>query len=411
MTGAGARRFLLLGLLLAAGSLPGGARPLAGQDTGTLAEQIRESQLRLEQIRAERERLQREMQATRTRVESVASELQNIERQISASRGILAELDLQAEVTAVRVEENSRELLLTRERLRESQAILNRRLRDIYKLGPLHSVRVLLGAGSFTDLVNRYRYLRLMANYDRGLVIRVGELEQTLELQNTDLRRSLQELGFLRETKLGEVVELRSVEQDRQATLQRFRSQERQTRSRLEELEQDLARLTTLVDDLEARRLEAERRRAAGPATMATGDAGLLDWPVDGEILYRFGRQRQPNGTVLRWNGVGIQAPAGAPVRAVRAGRVVLAGPFEGYGPTVILSHGAGFYTLYLYLEEVGVVEGRTVEAGQVVGTVGGQDTPEGPHIEFQIRAPTDGTSPQAQDPLQWLRSRGGGNP
>jgi len=85
----------------------------------------------------------------------------------------------------------------------------------------------------------------------------------------------------------------------------------------------------------------------------------------------------------------------------------VLAGPFEGYGTTVMISHGDGFYTLYLYLEELGVVEGREVATGQAVGTVGGVDTPEGPHLEFQIRAPVDGGSPQAQDPLQWLRPAG----
>jgi len=109
---------------------------------------------------------------------------------------------------------------------------------------------------------------------------------------------------------------------------------------------------------------------------------------------------------MLRWNGIGIAAEPGTPVRAVRAGRVEMAGPFEGYGPTVILSHGEGFYTLYLYLEEIGVVEGRGVDAGQVVGTVGGADTPEGPHLEFQIRAPQEGDRPQAQDPLRWLRPR-----
>ena len=85
---------------------------------------------------------------------------------------------------------------------------------------------------------------------------------------------------------------------------------------------------------------------------------------------------------------------------------MALAGPFEGYGPTVVLSHGGGFYTLYLYLEEIGVREGLDVDAGQVVGTVGGSQTPEGPHLEFQIRAPVGGGAPQAMDPLQWLRSR-----
>jgi murein DD-endopeptidase MepM/ murein hydrolase activator NlpD len=72
----------------------------------------------------------------------------------------------------------------------------------------------------------------------------------------------------------------------------------------------------------------------------------------------------------------------------------------------VVLSHGGGFYTLYLYLEEIGVVQNRTVEAGQVVGTVGGRGTPEGPHIEFQVRVPVEGGAPVAQDPLQWLRAR-----
>ena len=86
---------------------------------------------------------------------------------------------------------------------------------------------------------------------------------------------------------------------------------------------------------------------------------------------------------------------------------MALAGPFEGYGPSVVLSHGGGFYTLYLYLEEIGVVQGREVAQGQVVGTVGGSQTPEGAHIEFQIRAPVAGGAPQAMDPLQWLKSRG----
>ena len=53
------------------------------------------------------------------------------------------------------------------------------------------------------------------------------------------------------------------------------------------------------------------------------------------------------------------------------------------------------------------MVEGREVMEGEVVGTVGGADTPEGAHLEFQVRAPMeDGSSPQAQDPLIWLRSR-----
>ncbi|HEX2187448.1 MAG TPA: peptidoglycan DD-metalloendopeptidase family protein, partial [Longimicrobiaceae bacterium] len=144
------------------------------------------------------------------------------------------------------------------------------------------------------------------------------------------------------------------------------------------------------------------RAPAAEASRLSTRDLGALGWPVEGSVLYRFGRTTTPSGTTLRWNGIGIGAPRGTPVKAVEAGTVALAEPFEGYGPSVVVSHGGGYYSLYLYLDDVRVAEGAEIARGQVVGTVGGQGTPEGTHIEFQIREPGG----QAVDPLTWLRKR-----
>ena len=382
------------------------AGALAGQTD--LRREILESQRRVEQIRAERSRLEGEIGDVRKRVRDASEDLANVERRLSASRSVLAEIQFQSDAVTQSIQETTRELVQAREKLAENEAVLNRRLRDIYKMGPLHTVGVLLGASSFTDLLNRYRYLQRIASFDRSLVSRVETIEGELVERNDDLRQRMAELGSLRQNRLSEVAQLRSVESERQTALAEFRSRERQTASRLEQLDADEGRMTQLIGDLETRRREIEARTATAraDASPSADDAGSLDWPLDGEVIYRFGRERRPNGTVLRWNGIGISASPGSPVTAVRAGTVVLAGPFEGYGPTVVLSHGDGFYTLYLYLEETGVVEGRTVSIGQVVGTVGGTDTPEGPHIEFQVRAPVNGGSPQAQDPLQWLSAR-----
>lgn len=404
-------RFLMA--MVCALLLPAVPLPAAGQQPEDLRREIQESQRRLEEIREERARLQREMTSLRSRVQDVSGQLQNIERQLSASRSVLAEIDFQVEAVSERSHATSAHLLRTREEFRERQALLNVRLRRIYKRGALHTAEVLLGADSFVDLLNRYRYLQMMAGYDRSLLTHVKRLEDELTFQSQDLQESLAEMGRLRQQQLEELAELRHVEENHQRTLDQFRTRERQAMSRMDQLAADEGRLTGLVVELERRRLEEERRRAragtgdAGATpTMAAGDMGSLDWPVTGELLYRFGPERRPNGTVLRWNGIGIRADPGTPVRAVRGGTVAMAGPFEGYGPSVILSHGDGFYTLYLYLEEVGVVEGRQVSAGQVVGTVGGASTPEGPHLEFQVRAPVGGGPPQAMDPLEWLRRR-----
>jgi len=402
-----ARRLLPLALV-AAVAAPGNAA--AQQDS--LRSQIRASQERLEQIRIEREQLQAEMEELRSRVHDIASELVNIERQVAASTRALRELDFQAAALDSSVAATTRELIATRDRLRERTILLHERLRSIYKRGPLHTARVLLSAESFSDLLSRYKYLHLIAAYDRRLVEHVRRLEANLVVQERNLREDQQQLERLRQEKNEELARLRELQARHQATLARYRSREREAADRLAQLARDEARLTDVIAELERRRLEAERRRVvaggapAGEGTITTADLGSLAWPVEGSLVYRFGPERRPNGVVLRWNGIGIAAPAGTPVRAVEAGTVVMARPFEGYGPSVMLSHGGGYYTLYLYLGSISVKEGDLVTRGQVIGTVGGERTPEGPHIEFQVRVPVLGGAPQPTDPLEWLRQR-----
>lgn len=401
--------FLVVALVLA-------AAPTTGHAQAPTEQEIRESQQRLEQIRRERVQLRNEMETIRTRVHDISSELSNLQQQVNASASLLTELEFQVTQRETQMLENTRNLLRTQDRLAERKALLQRRLRDIYRRGPLHDAEVMLTARSFADLINRYRYLLLVARRDRSLVSEVSRLEDQLVIRERALRRDLDELRRVRAEKEEEYSRLSSLETEQERALASVRERERSTAARIERLARDEQRLSSLITDLERRRREAERlaaerRRAAGASarptasTLSTSDLGNLGWPVDGQVVYRFGRASQPNGTVIRWNGVGIGAEAGTPVRTVEAGTVVMAGPFEGYGPTVVVSHGGGYYSLYLYLRDVSVAEGDEVTRSQVVGTVGGESTPEGAHIEFQIRAPGG----QAVDPLGWLQSRSGG--
>lgn len=377
--------------------------------------ELRESQSRLEQIRLEREKLQKEMERLRNQADDVTSQLINIERQVAASANMLRELDFQSTVLAATIDSTTRQLLLARDRLRERRIVLQHRLRAIYKRGPLHTARVLLSAESFSDLLNRYKYLHHVAVYDRKLVRDIGLLERDLVGKERQLTEDHARLQQLRAEKLDEFAQLQSLEAEYARTLQAVRAREKQTQGRLEQLARDEARLTNMIAELERKRKEEERRRVvaggrpAGEGSITTRDLGALDWPVEGNLVYRFGPERRPNGVTLRWNGIGIASQPGTPVRAVEEGTVVMAGPFEGYGPTVMISHGAGYYTLYLYLASVAVQEGDRVAARQVIGTVGGEKTPEGPHIEFQVRAPVGRSGvPEPVDPLSWLRSRAG---
>jgi peptidoglycan hydrolase CwlO-like protein len=286
--------------------------PLAGQ-VAQIRREIIDSQRRLEEVREERSRLQQEMTNLDGRVRNTASELANVERQVSASRSAVAEVDFQVEAVGSEIEGTSRNLLRTRERLQTSKAILHRRIRDIYKRGALHSVGVMLGAGSFPDLLTRYRYLRLIASYDRTLVRRVGDLETDLAQENDDLQISMASLGLLRQSRLSEVAALRSVENTHRRTLVGYRAEEEEAATRLGELDLDETRIGALLTDLEARRVEIERAaaRRGAPSTLLTADVGTMNWPVDGELIYRFGREERPRGC---WYG-----RSGRPVRRLRS--------------------------------------------------------------------------------------------
>jgi septal ring factor EnvC (AmiA/AmiB activator) len=397
----GARWLLAVAILVL---LPGGA---AGQ-SDRVQRDLRQSRLKLDSILEERTQLQREMELLKTRMRDASRELVNIEKQRNASTAALLELELQSELLGESVTRTDEELDLTRRKLRRRTAELHERLRSIYKRGPLHTTQVLLRADNFGDLMNRYKYLHLITAHERRVIEDVARLERELVQQEAELKDTQMRLELLRQEKSGEVAQLERVERQRQRTLQDFRKQETQAASRLDQLAKEQARLTDAVATLERRRREEEARTAGGaPAgTLTTRDLGSLAWPVDGTVAYRFGPERKPNGVVLKNQGIGIAAPAGTAVKAVEAGVVELAGPFPGYGSTVIVSHGGGYRTLYLYLRAINVREGQRIIAGQIVGTVGGEQSAEGAHIEFQVRVPVQGGTIEAVDPLKWLRDR-----
>lgn len=388
----------LLALVIAAG-------PLAAQQPQDTA--LQRSQERLQEIRREREQLQRELARLRGRVHSLSSEISNIERQLTIAGRIVSELDLQVAAMGSQIERLTADLIVTEDALAEKRAILQHRLIEIAKRGPLFTAQVLLAAESFGDLLSRYKYLYMVSRQDRQLVRDVQALRDSVRAQRDGLLNLRSSLERRRDERAEEAERLRRLEREREHSLEQSRREQRRAEARLEQLARDEARLNAIIADLERRRRAAEaarlsRREPVTPSRLRTADLGRLDWPVTGEIVFEFGRQPGPGNTTIRRNGIAIAAPAGTPVRAVADGTVRLAQQLGTYGLSVLLDHEGGYYSMYGQLQSAVVTVGQTVQRGQIVGSSGGTNTDEGPHLYFEIR----GNGGQALDPIQWLRQR-----
>ncbi len=370
--------------------------PVSGQQRPTLIQRLRENQERLEEIRRERQRWQGELNRLQGQAHTLSQELDNIDRQKSATSRIVNELDRQIGSLGSELDTVSIDLVLAQDALAEKRAVLETRLVEIYKRGSLWIFEVLLAAESFGDLLSRYKYLYLVSRQDRALTREIEELRGRVAQRRRELVTVHGELGRQRGDRVQELSRYAALERRRQQALRSTRASQQEATRRLDNLARDEERLATIIAEL-------ERERARNPAaagSISDGSIGTLSWPVDGRVIYRFGRQPGPGNTAIRRHGIGIAVPEGTPVRAVAGGAVEHAGSFGTYGPTVLVDHGGGFYTLYLYLARVDVAVGQTIPAGHVVGRSGGSSTEDGPHIEFQIR----GQGGIALDPLTWLK-------
>jgi septal ring factor EnvC (AmiA/AmiB activator) len=378
------------------------AAPLAAQRPAPFDQQLRDNQQRLESIRRERSAVEEELERLRTQAHSISDELANIERQKETTNRIVNELDRQISGLSDQIDRTTVDLLLAQNALGEKRAVLEHRLVDIYKRGPLYLYQVLLAAESFGDLLSRYKYLYLVSRQDRLLANDMSKLQRRIGRERQTLVDARDVLGRRKIERTEELDRYLALERARQTSLRETRRSTREAQLRLSELERDEKSLNDRIAALERARLEAEARGAAASAAITTSDLGQLEWPVEGRILYQFGTAAGPNNTRIPWHGIGIGATIGTPVRAVAAGTVSLAGALGTYLTSVLIDHGSGYYTFYGYLSDATVTLGERVLRGQVIGHVGGGSSDQGPHLHFEIR----GRGGIALDPINWLKSR-----
>ncbi len=356
----------------------------------------------LDRIRRERTELERRMASLQGDVHDLSEELANLDRQRVATEKVLTTLDRQLASINEVVNETTGEMTAAETELAQRRATLQQRLVDIYKRGPLYSAEAMLSARSFGELVARYKYLHEIARHDRALVRRVEVLRDEIVRQRGELVKLRDAVADNRGDKQKEEERLAALTRVRASSLQQAQRTTSRIQQRLKEIHESERRLGSVIAAIEAERLRTAAARPNAPratSTLRSTAAGRLDWPVNGSLLYRFGRVINPNNTTTRWNGVGIAAPVGSPVKAVAPGTVVSVGQLGTYGLTVILQHGAGDYSIYASLASAALRTGATVRKGDVIGTVGISDPDLAPHLHFEIRP-----QGRAVDPESWLR-------
>ena len=115
----------------------------------------------------------------------------------------------------------------------------------------------------------------------------------------------------------------------------------------------------------------------------------------------RFGNRRSYNGSPYKFfhTGLDVVGKPGTEIFAPAAGEVVFAGPLTVRGNATVINHGWGVYTAYMHQSKIMVDVGDQVEAGQLIGLVGGTGRVQGPHLHWEVWV-----GGVQVDPIDWLK-------
>ncbi|MEJ2553364.1 MAG: peptidoglycan DD-metalloendopeptidase family protein [Gammaproteobacteria bacterium] len=337
----------------------------AGASTAAVtAEGARAKAAELERLRHTIRELSNNLGSLRSQHKDERAKLRALNNRIRHMNRSLHKLEDQRRQQADRLARLRAQRQASQAQLARQQRTLAQLLRAAYLLEQESPIKILLNA---TEPATVERSLRYYDYFYRSRAEHIAAINTTL----TDLNNLAQGIEH-RQHKLDALI-------DRRNTQRRDLERSRHERNRL------LAELNRDIKNTK-QRLFARLK-------------GRLPMPARGTVTARFGASRHVGR--LKWQGIVINAAAGADVKAVAAGRVVFADWLRGFGLLIIVDHGNGYMSLYGYNQELHKGVGDTVKAGEVIANVGSNGGHKQSGLYFEIRH--QGTP---INPLHWCKAR-----
>jgi murein hydrolase activator len=355
----------------------------------------------LQSLKAEIDANRKEIEHLRTKEKDLTRLQERIRRDRELTRRYLGELQSQDDALRSDLAERQVDLLGKESEARDATERLRRGIRYYYRVRHVAGPELLFSSRSFSELFARAQFLARLVYRERVELLALADERQRLSEAATVLEQRRQGVEQLSEEKKRQEQYLLRQGVEAQAQMREVRDERADREKRVKELEESQAAIRKMIERLERDRANVSKR---GQTPTVAGNLApqrrKLPWPTKGTVIGEFGMEVNPKyGTQVPSNGIDIAAEVGAPIIAIQAGVVEFVDWLPGYGRTVILNHGSGYYTLYAHASEVSVRRGESVQAGQTIARVGDTDSIKGPCLHFELR---QGAS--ALNPREWLQ-------
>ncbi len=299
------------------------------------------------------------------------------------------------------------ELQAAQEKEAKYNALFLERVRSMEEDGTVSYLSVIFNAESFSDMLDQIDRVTEIMEYDNHIMDELAAARQAVADAKAQLEADKADEEAARSELATQQADLVAQEKQVDSLIAQIKAQSDTYASQLEELQADANAIAGQISSAEkayaaqiaeAKRQEELRRQqqqqqqqqqgssGSTSASTTTGSGGYI-WPLSGytRISSPFGYRNCPfHGRELH-GGCDIPAPGGTPIKAAKAGVVIISTYGASYGNYVVIAHGDGTRTMYAHQSSRAVSAGQTVSQGQTIGYVGSTGSSTGNHLHFEV--------------------------
>ena len=319
-----------------------------------------------------------------------------------------ARREIEAKIKAI-----SRSIKELENTLKRQQKFIELRLRALWEFGTLGVLNVVFSSKSLDELYSRQQYLLFILQKDRAMrdaflknLTKLKKKKESLDHEKELLIKVEREIETT-------AIKLEETKETKRIFLEDLKGQEESYRRLLSSLQATESGISKLIERLKR---EASHKKKPSHHTSTSEGKGQKApqraITFESKIVENIGKLTPPilNAYMIVTserdprvpkNGIILESPMGAPVRAIFDGTIKYVGKVKGYGTVVIIDHGSGYMSLLGYLARAFVKPGQKVFEGEAIGLAGpGGLVDSGTYLEIR----KDGKPVSA---LKFLDTRG----
>ena len=368
-------------------------------------EELRYQNDAINKMKKEIEELSSKLRKANIRETTASKRITNLDEEIALINKLIQSLKKEENAAKNKINILKKDIKKKEDELNTMRDRYKQRVVNTYLKGRVSDLEKVLSSTSWRQAIYRTQYLKIISSIEQKMTNEIEDLLLMINKDRLKLESLLRQSISLKRDKKKQMSSLRKMRIKREKELTRIRQDKSALANYMQEKAAGVKQLETIIKKVleDKARFEREERIRQQQEALKTKEfnllKGQLPWPTEGRVISKFGKQWNAQLKTTTDNpGIDIKGQPGSPIRSTISGIVTTVTYIRGYGTTIIIDHGGGFYTVYSYVTNIQTHVDSEVRSGDVIAYMGDSGSINGSKLHFEVWG-----KGQKLDPEKWL--------